>query len=723
MVRVPTKTCPNLHRILAEAPADLLSGFLASRQFEKLSWLDQYRFDPDDRTGGDRATQMLVDEPKARLLPLESEAARVLNIAGTRGQFVLEGLVREDSDQQLGRAFLNQSDELARSLWCWLTCMQLFEAAESVLHLRLYRRYDRHYQTFLAAPTGEDDRDVGSQVLGEFVKELQEGLQRGSGCVTDRFDIPAEGDEPAAEMYLIRHPNLPTAAREIDEEGRVAKFYFRPPGEAMVVYTPSTGRVHVRAGTRAIRHLVWKAFVSKALGQNPSHQPADFQAYDISRFLTDFELPVPDDPEAVIKRVVVIRIEASIGNLSNRLAISTTIGQSVKDLINSLPGLDGSFAKAVAIRFVEIAVRYRRKGSKEDETLDFTISDQNTSSLLSLDDPFERVLGHRLLRAWGIMVDGRAPAETDLPIVLPAIMALWNIGADRVAGSWLITRNLDAAPMIDHGFLVPMGWEDGVVIDEEEGVGSQDARVDVGPEAVNVVFADGQAAPAGHPEAYRLFRVRQEWVAEYLKPNIAVQFGSKTLEVVTPNLLALGTLDVSERHVPVYLARRLEDERLHADTDTALRARSDLGTGLVLNAGRRAGFALTGNVLVSLADYLSVDGQGPVIDLAGLRAAYLRHRNLARGGETVELELTGPNAGTLFVPGKGSIEIGGENRLVVIGRLVDAFKTKRGPMKTEDMKQGFDDQSLANIFGKELWDKLKADFLRSTRKGFWEIAA
>lgn len=723
MVRMPTKTCPNLHRMLAEAPADLLSGFLASKQFEKLSWLDKYGVDPGDPTGRDRATQMLVDQPKARLLPLEDEAARILTIAGTRGQFVLEGLVCEDADLQLGSAFLNQGDELARSLWSWLACMRLFEAAESVLHLRLYRRYDRHYQTFLAAPTGEDGRDVGSQVLKEFIQELEEGLQRGSGCVTDRFDIPAEGDEPAAEMYLIRHPNLPTAAREIDDEGKVSRFYFRPPGEAMVVYTPSTGRVHVRADTRAIRHLVAKTFVSKALGQDPSHQPADFQAYDISRFLTDFELPVPDDPEAVVKEVSVIRIEASIGNLSNRLAISTTIGQSVKSLIDNLPGLGDVFSKAMAIRFVEIAVRYRRAGRKEDETLDFTISDQNTSSLLSLDDPFERVLGHRLLRTWRIMVDGRAPAETDLHIVLPAILALWNIGADRVSGSWLVTRNLDAAPMIDLGFLVPMGWEDVEVIDEQDGIGSQEAKIDVGPEAVDAVFADGHTAPAGYPEAFRLFRVRQDWVAEYLKPNIAVQFGSETLEVVTPNLLALGTLDVCERHVPVYLARRLEDERLYADTDTALRARSDLGTGLVLNAGRRVGFALAGNVLVSLADYLSVDGQGPVIALAGLRAAYLRHRNLARGGETVELELTGRNAGTLIVPGAGSIEIGGENRLVVIGRLVDAFKTKRGPMKTEDMKQGFDDQSLSNIFGKELWDKLKAGFLRSPKKGLWEIAA
>lgn len=727
MVRSPTKTCPNLHRVLTEAPPDLLARFLEVRTFQRFEWLSKYCFTADDPGGRNHALQMLDKELKATLLPLETEAARVITIADPRGQFALEGLVQDQDDGVHISSFLAQSDDLTRSLWAWLDMTRLFEAAENVLHLRLYRRYEKHYQTFQSVPSSHDGTEDGSQALEDFLDELEKGLKRGPGCKTERFDIPAEGEEPEAEMYIIRHPNLPTAAREIDDDGEVSKFYFRPPGEAMVVFVPSTGRLHVRADTRAIRHLVWKSFVTKVLVQDLSHQPIDFRAYNISRFLTNLDLEAPEDPEAVIKGVWLIRLDASVGTLRNRIAVSTTIGQSVRGLIDGLPGLEGIFNNAVAIRFVEIAVRYRRAGQKEDQTLDFTISDGNTCSLMSVADPFEQALGHRLLRAWGILAEGRAPANADLNVVLPAILALWNIGAEKVTGAWLIERKVDVAKMQGIGFLVPFGWEDEDLIDDEDGIGIQAAAVDAGPESVELGATPGQAAPAVHPDRYRLYRVRPQWVEQYLKSNVARQFDSKTVEVIGPDILALGSLEIDGNRVPVYLARRLIDERSCAEVDTQLRSRSDLGIGLVLNAGRRAGFTIAANVLQTLADYLIEkpieQDDAPVVALESLRSAFLRHRNLAQGGETIELEMTGEHVGTLRIPGKGTIEINGENRIAVIERLVAThYKTGRA-MKTEDLTKGYGEQSLSNIFGKELWEKLKASFLRSPKKGHWQIAA
>ena len=42
MVRVPAKTCPNLSRLFDDAEPELLSGFLKSKAFERLSWLAPY---------------------------------------------------------------------------------------------------------------------------------------------------------------------------------------------------------------------------------------------------------------------------------------------------------------------------------------------------------------------------------------------------------------------------------------------------------------------------------------------------------------------------------------------------------------------------------------------------------------------------------------------------------------------------------------------------------
>lgn len=725
MVRTPTKTCPNLHKVLTEAPSELLSRFLTSPRFDKLGWLEAYRTPSDASDGRERAVRMLSEEPKATLGPLETEATRIVIIAADRGQFALEGLVDDADDERLRQAFGKWNDELSRSLWAWLDCTKLFEAAENVLHLRLFRRYDKHYQTFAVKPASGDGTDVGTQALDDFLKELEKGIKRGTGCSIDRFDVAADGDDPEAQMYIIRHPKLPTAAREIDENGMVSSFYFRPPGEAMVVYVPSTGRLHVRADTRAIRHLVWKAFVSKALEREISHQPVDFQAYDLSRFLDYFELPLPHDGEALIKKASLIRLEASIGNLANRISVATTIERGVNDLIKGQPGLDRVFANAVAIRFVEIAVKYRRDVRKDDQVLNFTISDGNTSSLLSLEDPFEQALGHRLLKEWGVMVEGRAPAATDFHIMLPAILALWDAAVERVTGAWLVDRNLNVQSLLHLGFLVPDGFEEDDLIEEED-VGIQEAHVEAGPRSLYLSLAEGQSAPGGDRERYRRYRVRADWVLQYLNENVVHQFGGTTVETITPNLLFLGYFDVNGDPVPIYLARRLHEERNYAEIDTALRSRSNQGIGLVLNAGSRPGFSLAANVLVTFTDCLAApssdDTDSPVVDIESLQSAFVRHRNLAQGGEAVELERTGENVGTLHVPGKGTITIEGENRLLVIERLVAAYKKSGGPMKTEDMTKGIGDQSLSNIFGKELWEKLKANFLRSQKKGLWGIA-
>ena len=136
----------------------------------------------------------------------------------------------------------------------------------------------------------------------------------------DRYDIPADGEDPAAEMYLLYHPNPPTSVREIDEAGNRSRICFRPPGEAMIVHTPSTGRVHVRASTRSLRHMIAETFIGSVLTQEPSRQPVDFQAYDISRFLAGFDLTLPDFEDVTILRAQIIRADVSITNLANRLS-------------------------------------------------------------------------------------------------------------------------------------------------------------------------------------------------------------------------------------------------------------------------------------------------------------------------------------------------------------------------------------------------------------------
>lgn len=733
MVRAPAKTCPNLSRLFDDAEPTLLAAFLRSKVFARLDWLKTYCFDPDDPEGHSSAEAMLQEQKKDRLGPLESEAARIINIASDRGEYVLDGLVRTKLEPERAKHLLSQRDKLARSMWAYTKEHGLFEAAENSLHLRLYRRYDKHYQTFIAEPSVDGGPKAGSTLLEKLLVDLNKRLDRGDGYSIDKFDIPEDGDEPAAEMYLLFHPDPPTSVREIDEDGNRSSIYFRPPGEAMIVYTPSTGRVHVRAGNRKLRHTVAERFIETALEQTYSNQPIDFRAYDISQFLKGLNLEPPELDDVVIDRAQVIRVDVSIGNLANRLSLSTTIDQDIAEIIDSQPGLAKIFERALAIRFVEIAVRYSRAGRDEAQTLNFTLTDRNTSSLLSIDDPFERVLGHRLLRHWNILRDGRAPGDEESMAVMPALLAIWDIGSDRVTGAWLQSRGVDPGLLTDLGFLVPAGWEGDDLIDDEDEVGPIAAevavRVDRGDaeegdrKVADLKVAEGQVTSAGNPDRYRIYRARDGWVVQHLKERLEQVLDAPAIEKLTDHLLYLGTLSVDGGNVPIYLARGLDREKVRSAVDTELRARHNLGIGLVLQASSAPGPCLAANVLTPLVD--QIDTQQAEIALVAdkLRSVFRRHRILARGGQAVELTRVGDSMATLFVPGKGSIDIKGENRIDVIQRLVDAHNAGPMPMATADLISGIaEDQSLANIFKQPLWKKLTADFLRSPGKGQWEVA-
>ena len=228
MVRAPAKSCPNLSRLFDNAEPAMISAFLRMPVFEKLTWLVDYLL---ERDGADRdlpAAAILREQRKDRLAPLETEAARIVTISSDRGQFALDGLVRTKMSAERKREFDNQRDALARSFWAYLNEPILFEAAENTLHLRLYRRYDRHYQTFMVEPAEGATEDVAPSVLNGLLDDLRTRLDRGDGYEIDRFDIPAEGDEPAEVMYLIIHPEPPTSVRELHDDGQRTTMYFRP---------------------------------------------------------------------------------------------------------------------------------------------------------------------------------------------------------------------------------------------------------------------------------------------------------------------------------------------------------------------------------------------------------------------------------------------------------------------------------------------------------------
>lgn len=188
--------------------------------------------------------------------------------------------------------------------------------------------------------------------------------------------------------------------------------------------------------------------------------------------------------------------------------------------------------------------------------------------------------------------------------IAPALLSIWDIGADRIAGAWLLDRGIDAALLTELGFLVPTGWEGDDLIENEDGTGIVATEVVAQPDKVDLKVAEGHVAPSGgSSDRYRIYRVRDGWVEEHLCAQLAETLDTPAIEELNKHLLYLGTLEINDRAVPIYLARSLDQEKVRASVDSELRARSGLGIGLVLQAAGTAGCTcvLRGGTSISLA--------------------------------------------------------------------------------------------------------------------------
>lgn len=724
MVKSPGKSCPSLYQLIENVELGAFVSFLRQDEFSRQSWLDRYR----DDEGADRVhlEALLHEEKKSRLEPLEIEASRILQIAEARGQYALDGLARAKLKPAEQANLKAQRDEIHRSLWVYLNNRLLFEAVEGVLHHRLYRRYGKHYQSFRAAKPGEQDATSFEAMRDELIAEIESRLDMGVGCQVERFEVPSEHDMPAAEMYIIYHPNPPTSARELREDGERRRIYFRPPGEATIVYTPSTGAVEVRGETRLIRQDVAESFVQVALGQDLSNQPLDYREYDLSRFLDGFSLDIPSVAGFHVRSAGVIRAEISVRHLGNRLSLATTIHEDIDRVIDGLAGLRAIFRRAVAIRFVEIAVRYSLAGETTERTLDFTMSDQNSCSLLSLPDERERVLGHRLLRHWGVLRELRGPDDEEKRRIMPLLLEIWDSGDDTVSGGWLKQRGVDETQFTSTGFLEPAGWEDVDLIDDDAN-GLVDAKVATDTRKDRELAyhqpTDEVLVAAGDADRFRTFRVNRDWLVEYVTSALSKALDVSVVEELSADLTCLGSLDVEGAETPVYLARGLADPKSLAAIGETFASRSNIGIGLVLCADRGPFRCLGANVLCSLVDHLAEPGHGGPVSAEKLRTIFKNNRVLARGGRAVELVWDGGERGELFVPGKGSIQIPGYNRLLVLDRLVKAHNSGPFPRAPRELCEGLSKQQLPNVFGKTLWEQLNGRFIRSLGHGAWGIAA
>jgi len=725
MARQLFRSCPSLHHIIDRAPFEQIEQLLRCDPFTDLPVRVP---EPEDPTSFPDLRRAQVLNPLSGLsaeavLPPEREAARICALADAKGGKALEGLVASRYDPREAQVFHAQPDALSRSIWAYLHARRLFDAAESVVHLRLYRDYSKLYDAFeLVDCVPLDPNAIDVERLGLAVSS---SLGLGSTCTVSIFEMPRTGDEPKAMLLLIQHPGSLSSVQDLPDSGQRRTLYYRPPNEAAVVYTPATGVIEVCATSPTVRRVVADTVAATTLGQDLSQKPLTWRRYDLARFHGSLCLPVPVIAGYEIARISVTEVEAGLGSWRRRLSLKVTIDDDIEAVAQQHLGMRHVFRRAT-ILLVQIAVRFARSGDKQSKTLSFTVTDRNRCSLLSNRDPDQRALGSRLLDHWGILKAFRPMEPHQERALIPVLLELHDLPDEAVTGAFFEAWGLDTGRLIEAAFIERRGRDNIILIDDDD-LGLVETTVE--PSGVEGVVqlssGEGQEGPRRPAEEVERFAVNRPWLEETLQKHVKPLIRTPMLQQLDDCLTFFGLLHLGDEDVPCYLARRLWDTKVLNRLDVLLRGRAMQGLGVVLSAGETDIEVLGSNVVVPAARCLaSLNGEEPALSAERLALAYAAGRPLARGGTTVSLAKNGSHSATLYLPGKTPWTITGANQIRIVERLVEAYQRGTPAVPSKSLIEGTAVTSPRQAFRSQSWDSINGVYIgQAGKRGSWQLLA
>lgn len=217
--------------------------------------------------------------------------------------------------------------------------------------------------------------------------------------------------------------------------------------------------------------------------------------------------------------------------------------------------------------------------------------------------------------------------------------------------------------------------------------------------------------------------IKRDWLDEIVHKRFKPYLQESAMVKLDEHLTYLGKIVLANDTVPCYLTRNLSDLRTLSNIDLLLRARGDLGIGLVFSAGNQAPAHLAANVVIPILDYLSADAT-QVFDIDRLSSQFTQGKQLARGGMVVELVKHSDKSATLYIPGKPTLSLTGEKQIAIFEVLVDAYKRGSPVVKTSEAMIDSESFSPSSAFRSETWKSIKGvylDLAPGVKRGSWQL--
>ena len=717
MARSLFRGAPELSRLFAESPIELVREFLSHSQFSVFlgESMAEVSDEADEQVHRDAMAAALKNLKADRTNLIEAEARRVMLMTDNTPEAMLRRL---GENPRLARTpgLKEQRDAIARSLWAYLRAVPLFEAAERAMQVQVYRDHGKLYEAWsidASIPLTADGVDHGA-----LSAEIANRLLHEDGCKVEAIDLPAVNGGHQDVLVAVTFFGAYASQKTVRPDKSTEILYFRPPDEMLLVYSQARQRIEVCSRDTVERKLVANIFAADALKHDVSNKPLAQKTYNLSRFRDSLKLPIPDQEAHRVRRASITEVQVALGDWSRKVSLSVSPEDDIDAIARSvfgaiIPKVGGGYVTRVRFH-IEHIDGHGRKG-----ILQFDVFGRNKSNIQSERDPAKRELGYDLLEAWGVLQRIGDLSKPQRREKLPQLLALYDFTGEKTSGQTLDELGIAAGELTHAGFLTRRGWSDVILFEADElGDVVHSVERDGTSDQATLTLVKGGPGQQVPVESVTQYEIRFDYLRDALR-DVLKSMGLKgRVREVVGHLHQVGVAQIGLTAAPIYFARGLADDRLLEVAERLIRGENTRIRGIVF-VPQDVRFPYIGcNVVLSLKDH--IDEATGLIDADAVRSAYEAAIDPAARGTAVHFRKQGDDAAQITVPGRDPRIITGSKKVKLFERLYTAHCNREPGVKLSVLKDYAGFSQLPQLFGDE-WAEVNDRYLYSPRRAYWAL--
>jgi len=392
-----------------KTPLNRLQDYFTRTPLPSLPLIDWTRPEPEVIGPLIKAVDDMSPEDRQRVI---LDAGRVAALADEPGQNALQNVVRNRT------AFDELEGPNNRSLWVFLNEPERFRMAEEVRY-NDERRRGRLWSGFEV----EKDRAVRKDPISisAFTAAIRDRFDTANVQVDvfDRHRVILDDQECDLVQIAIYREGRAEDMLTFGDDTRIRRNVVYPVFEAAMTYEAATGVIEVVASNRDDRLEVTRYMARHLLGIDFEDRHVPFREYDLGVLLKPFDFP--SDMEDGIESVTVKELRLmDLGDPKERVTLEVLPGceRTIWDMARRRIGLGlgsgmpGVFSEARAadvaswiVTRARFTIRFRaaREGGRA-KSLTLIVTMPHGCNLKDM-TPYERLIGEKYLRRWGILKD------------------------------------------------------------------------------------------------------------------------------------------------------------------------------------------------------------------------------------------------------------------------------------------------------------------------------